>query len=382
MSRLNKVLTLSLTCSLGLIAAQGTFAQEAATGTTEVAPAVVAPTESSERPSWLSHSRSRTPQAAELAPEAVPAVKRTKPTASKKVVKRAGAPQAKTVPCQVASNKALHHVKPGDTLQQIAQQHRIPVAKLMAANGLSSAGMIKAGQVLQLSAAPVAPAKAVKRVVTQQAAAPKNYAAAQAKAALPSHIELSATKKQNLSATRKNISDESLPVFGTTKADLPAEEKLPLKADVTGTLNTPGMLIGLVVKLGLVLGIAYLGALGLKRLSGLKGAAPRSEGALKIIETTSLGANRWLHIVAIGEQAYLISSTPQQTALLAELKDSPALQQALSKPQEANFAGKLGQLLVPATDAPSAGLSGASNFLAEKIADLRSLRAGTARLGD
>jgi flagellar biogenesis protein FliO len=140
-------------------------------------------------------------------------------------------------------------------------------------------------------------------------------------------------------------------------------------------VGSAGMLFGLVVRLGVVLMLAYLGARSLRRLSLGRNAPSSGEGLVKVLETVALGANRWVHVVAVGEQTYLIGSTSQQTVMMAELRESGAVQELRARGERpGGLAGRLGGLFGGKRDSGfGSSLNAASSLLAEKLGELKSL---------
>lgn len=77
--------------------------------------------------------------------------------------------------------------------------------------------------------------------------------------------------------------------------------------------------LSFIFKLALVLGIAYVSILGLKKFSNFKTAVGGNSQRIRVMENSSLGANRSLHVVQVGSKKLLVASTPSQVNLLAEL---------------------------------------------------------------
>lgn len=77
--------------------------------------------------------------------------------------------------------------------------------------------------------------------------------------------------------------------------------------------------ISFIFKLALVLGLAFGTILVLKRFSNMKTPIRANHSRIKVIENSSLGANKALHLIEVGSKKLLIASTPNQITLLAEL---------------------------------------------------------------
>lgn len=76
--------------------------------------------------------------------------------------------------------------------------------------------------------------------------------------------------------------------------------------------------LSFVSKLALVIALAYLTILGLKRLTAARGRVEGIVRSLKVLESLSIGANRTLHLVEAGKRRFLLASTPSQVSLIAE----------------------------------------------------------------
>jgi len=314
-------------------------------------------------------------------------------TADKAEIKTAAPRQADRKPVVETKPAALSYkVKPGDTLLEIAAAHKVSLRAIREANGLDPRGTIFSGKLLRLPGAQRLPqpklekAREASTPVKKETSAPKSAAIAAAEEApqksgeLPSVSFFEPTAKESAGAglVSKDLQQPA--------ALAPAEETAPLSGKMgngPNLLTTSGMLLGLVLKLALVLALAYMGTLALRRVTAGRVISSGSESPLRVVKTVTLGPNRWLHIISLGEQAYLIGSTPQQTSLLAEIKDDKVIAE-LSQPRgrESSFAGCLSRMLTKERDAGTgAGLAGASAFLAERISDLRRLSSTGRRLG-
>ena len=75
-----------------------------------------------------------------------------------------------------------------------------------------------------------------------------------------------------------------------------------------------------ILSLALVLGLVYVTILGLKKFTGMRGLGALGVGQhrIKVLENSSLGANRSLHLVEVGSKKLLIASTPNQISLITE----------------------------------------------------------------
>jgi flagellar biogenesis protein FliO len=107
------------------------------------------------------------------------------------------------------------------------------------------------------------------------------------------------------------------------------EEKDPKikKEGEPGTIKTAFWMI---IKLGVVLILAYLTILALKLLSDKRESSPRTKRDLKLMDTVKLSNTSSLHLVEVGGKTLLIGSSSGQVNLLREMeaaeetKQSPA----------------------------------------------------------
>ena len=130
--------------------------------------------------------------------------------------------------------------------------------------------------------------------------------------------------------------------------------------------------LGFLLKLGLVLGLAYLTILGLKRFSGIKGAVGGAGGRrIRVIENSSLGANKSLHLVEIGGRKLLVASTPNQISLITEVDLEDLPEPAAADQAPAGFKEQLTMFLGGKADA-----SGASRNVAEMLRESTSFLQG------
>ena len=75
-----------------------------------------------------------------------------------------------------------------------------------------------------------------------------------------------------------------------------------------------------ILSLALVLGLVYVTILGLKKFTGMRGLGALGVGQhkIKVLENSSLGANRSLHLIEVGSKKLLLASTPNQVSLITE----------------------------------------------------------------
>ena len=104
------------------------------------------------------------------------------------------------------------------------------------------------------------------------------------------------------------------------------------------------------LKLALVLGLCYVTILGLKRFSSLRGPVGAGQRHIRVIDNLSLGANRGLHLVAVGSRRLLVGATSSQINVLTELGAEEVPEDESPAPA-AGFKDQLAAFLGAKTDA-------------------------------
>ncbi|MDA8427418.1 MAG: flagellar biosynthetic protein FliO [Treponema sp.] len=137
--------------------------------------------------------------------------------------------------------------------------------------------------------------------------------------------------------------DETTLVIGDKAATVPAGQ-------ASAGPNTFAYFIRMIVVLALVLGAIYLVYRLMRRMAHPQEA---EDSAVKILASTGLGPGKKLHVVGLGEKAYLIGVTEASVSLIAEVQDKEfvdalTLKAALSPEKaarRADFSDLLGSLL-------------------------------------
>jgi flagellar biogenesis protein FliO len=116
----------------------------------------------------------------------------------------------------------------------------------------------------------------------------------------------------------------------------------------TGSGGMAAMAIGLGLKLGVVILLAYLCALAVRKVAQRRGALKiGGGGVLRVVESAALAPNRGLHIVSVGSRAFLVGSTPEQFSVLGEVSDVAEVAGLADadQPTAGGLAGRLRQWL-------------------------------------
>lgn len=127
---------------------------------------------------------------------------------------------------------------------------------------------------------------------------------------------------------------KSAPVAAAVKsAPKPAATAKPFLSDYeeprknSGEMPVGRLILDLVVKLAVVLGIAYGAIYVLRLFMGRQPSLPGRKGHLKVIESASLGPNRSVHLIKIGGEVMVIGSTPEQITTIGKIEDPETLAQ-------------------------------------------------------
>jgi len=142
--------------------------------------------------------------------------------------------------------------------------------------------------------------------------------------------------------------------------------------------------LDLALKLVLVLILAYVCMLGLKKFSQRRIAASGKGASLRVMDTIGLAPNRQLHIVALGDRAFLIGSTPDSISLISDVSQvegmsGPAKGTPSAEPVDPAFSRRLKELMkvAPARQRQDTGvgprLTQAVQFIKARSNQLRPL---------
>lgn len=173
------------------------------------------------------------------------------------------------------------------------------------------------------------------------------------------------------------------PSSNQTKWDLGQKELNPIEP-IGDSKDEPVYvtILSFIFKLAIVVALAYGTIFALKRFN--VGSLQRSNNQrIKVVENTTLGANRSLHLVDVGSKRLLVASTTSQISLLAELQADDASEvsdQTIKPSNNQAFKDQLSGFLGVKPDTGDTNMNvarvirGSSTFLQEKIMELGRLR--------
>jgi flagellar biogenesis protein FliO len=120
----------------------------------------------------------------------------------------------------------------------------------------------------------------------------------------------------------------------------------PSPPATTAPVMTPGAVVDLVLKLGIVALLLGGSLWGLKRFAGTSTRGGGRTGAVRIVDTLPLAQGRAFYLVDLGDRAVLVGATQQQFSALAELTDRETLTKlrATDERQEVPLAGMVQRL--------------------------------------
>jgi flagellar biosynthetic protein FliO len=139
------------------------------------------------------------------------------------------------------------------------------------------------------------------------------------------------------------------------------------------------------LKLVLVIILAYVCMLALKKFSQRRMARPSKSAGLRVVDTIGLAPNRQLHIVTLGERAFLLGSTPESVSLISDISQAQGATGLPPSPQRDDadpaFAQRLKELMkvAPAGRKAQSGsgvglrLAQAANFIKARSNQMRPL---------
>lgn len=156
---------------------------------------------------------------------------------------------------------------------------------------------------------------------------------------------------------------KNAPADGARTDWLAQREAMDAKPKASEESSTPVTVVSFIFKLALVLGLCYVTMLGLKKFTSVKNAVGVSKGRIRVVENSTLGANRTLHLIEIGSKRLLVASTPNQVNLLAEL-DPADVTEPISEQPKTGFKEQLALFMGNKADAGKS-----ANTVAQMIRD-------------
>lgn len=106
----------------------------------------------------------------------------------------------------------------------------------------------------------------------------------------------------------------------------PANESGIFQTADEESFSLVGVAVDLVVKLALVIGLAYLSIKLWKRALVKRSPLPHGRNLINILEFSHLGHNQTLCLVRVGEKVLLVGATAAQVSLVSEVSDAVAAQ--------------------------------------------------------
>lgn len=146
-----------------------------------------------------------------------------------------------------------------------------------------------------------------------------------------------AEKAISASASSQQVSPQEKDIFASLNAPETKEQEKSEDPSMVATV------IGFIAKLILVLAIAYACIFALKKINTFKAGVVDSKKRVIVLEHTSIGPGRQLHLVSVGGKSLLIGSTPQQVSILTEL--DPDLIPDYQEEETASFKEQFSQFL-------------------------------------
>lgn len=133
--------------------------------------------------------------------------------------------------------------------------------------------------------------------------------------------------------------------------------------------------LSFIFKLVVVLALVYITILGLKKFSNIKTAVGAGQHCIKVLDQSSLGTNKSLHVIQVGSKRLLVASTPSRINLLTELDEDDVPTVGFNQ-QNAGFKDHLSTFMGNKTDATNSAatvadmLRESSSFLQDKVREV------------
>ncbi|HEX6511156.1 MAG TPA: flagellar biosynthetic protein FliO [Chloroflexota bacterium] len=134
------------------------------------------------------------------------------------------------------------------------------------------------------------------------------------------------------SSAAPTVSASAAPQDSATAKPYLADYQDPQPQSTPNTLMT---VVGLVLKLGVVIGLVYMCVLVLRFFGNRGRKAFLGETAINVLEKTALAQNRELYLVDIADRVLLLGATSNSIALLTEITDAEAVDGLRNRPQPA-----------------------------------------------
>lgn len=131
--------------------------------------------------------------------------------------------------------------------------------------------------------------------------------------AQPLLAEHSASKSIASSTPKQLVSTQEKDLFASLNTSDNTENEKSEDPSMAVTIAS------FIAKLALVLAIAYGCIFTLKKLNTFKAGVVDGKKRIVVLEHTSIGPGRQLHLVSIGGRSLLLGSTAQQVSILADL---------------------------------------------------------------
>jgi flagellar biogenesis protein FliO len=135
------------------------------------------------------------------------------------------------------------------------------------------------------------------------------------------------------------------------------------------------VLLDLFTKLIVVLGIGYVSLLALRKWMGKSGTLPPAPGRLiNVLESTSLGTNRSIHLVQVGPKIILLSSSHEQITVISDIHDPEFAAQLTAPSPPPSFSSTLEHTMSrPRPGGVNDQLRGGIHHLLERVQEVRTM---------
>lgn len=239
-------------------------------------------------------------------------------------------------------NYGTYQIHSGDTLQSIAHQYGTDSQTLIHLNHVQSATNLKVGEVLIVPNTSKSATPTVAKPQTSPKQAPK--------------VVSTQKQKTQVDSQRLFLEDYQDP------------------QDKKAQPSIWSIILDLFVKLAIVLTVAYFALVLLRKYMSKQMPVPGRGRILQVIESTSLGPGKALHLVKMGDKYFVVGCTSNQITTLSDITD-PELLQALTEKSSTppiNFASTLNKVITR-SDTPQIAVQvkDSARYLWDKVQKMR-----------
>jgi len=162
-------------------------------------------------------------------------------------------------------------------------------------------------------------------------------------------VQVPLISAQEIISVSDEAAEDDESSYAIRAAELDAQEAAAVFDYESGGMQGAGPSIWDVIRMVLVLGLVAAAIYGIVFLFKRSAKQPvNSDPFLKVLANTHLGSNRYVHIVSVGEKAWLVGSSEGGVNLISEVEDKDTINVMLleeSKKSAASVSGRFPDFL-------------------------------------